>query len=341
MTVGRASVQRLLRLLATIGAALVLVVIVSSAYLRLSQAGLSCADWPACYGNLAHVMKTTTAQNGARLAHRLAASAVFIVLLALFSVAFAQRPRLAKQARIVGAALAVATALAMIGAVTSESARITPLPAVTLANLGGGFALLALFWWLRQTVLAPDVPMASARFRSALPQSAASREPRIVPRGVRALAFVALLAVIVQIALGGLVSAKFAALACPAFPLCGAETSAGALFPSLAPFATLDVDASKSIVRPPALATLHWAHRVGAHIVLALAAILAALLARAGRRREAGVVAAITIAVIALGAGSILAALPLIVVLAHNLAAALLLAVLVAINYRVRARAAS
>ena len=315
-SLGPASVLRLLRMLATVGAALVLVVIVSSAYLRLSQAGLSCADWPACYGNLARIAAATTAQLAARLAHRIAASGVGFVLIALLAVTLTQRPRLAKQAAIAALALAVAVMLATVGAVMSESTRVTPLPAVTLANLLGGFALLALLVWLRET--------------------ARSIQIAPIPRGVHVLAVVALIAVIAQVGLGGLVSAKFAALACPDFPLCGADAPLSALPAMLDPLATLEVDASRTIVRPPALAALHWAHRVGAHVVLVLAAILVVALFRARRTRTAILLVFLVIAPLALGATAVLAGLPLGVVVAHNLAAALLLAALVATACRTR-----
>ena len=317
VSLGPSSVLRLIRLLAAIGAALVLVVIVSSAYLRLSQAGLSCADWPACYGNVAHATAATTAQRGARLAHRFAASAVTIVLLALVGVSLAQRPRLRKQAGIAAAALAVALVLAMIGAVSSESTRTTPLPAVTLANLGGGFALLALIAWLRETTLE------------------AGRNER--SRALRVAGALMLAAVVVQIALGGLVSARFAGLACPEFPLCGADTPTAALWQTLDPSAALTVDASGTIVRPPALATLHWVHRVVAHVVLLLAVIVCVMLVRARRVGAALLLGALVVTTLALGATSALNGLPLATVLLHNLAAALLVAAAVAVNARLRA----
>jgi heme a synthase len=328
-TLDRASVLRLLRLLATTGIALVLVVIVSSAYLRLTQAGLSCADWPACYGSIAHAAIVTTAQRGARLAHRFAASAVGIVLIALCAIALAQRPRLRTQALLAGSALAVAMVLAAIGAVSSESARATPLPAVTLANLLGGFALLALLAWLRQTLPAAQAGDASVARVAAAPAS----------RGLRTAAALALVAVIAQVTLGGLVSAKFAALACPSFPLCGADAPSGSLIRTLDPFTALDVDASRTIIRPAALATLHTAHRVGAHVVLVLVALLAVLLYRARRTRESLTLAALVALALALGASAVLADLPLRVVLAHNLVAAVLLAALVVVNHRTRTAA--
>jgi cytochrome c oxidase assembly protein subunit 15 len=320
-SLGPASVRRLLRMLSSIGAALVLVVIVSSAYLRLSQAGLSCADWPACYGNLSHIAEATTAQLVARLAHRIAASAVAFILIALLAVSLTQRPRLVRQSTIAALALAVAAMLATLGAVMSESMlRVTPLPAVTLANLLGGFAMLALFVWLRETVR--DEPIAAG-----VPAAP-------IARGAAALVVVTLIAVIMQIVLGALVSAKFAALACPAFPLCGADAPLSALPATLDPLATLDVDAARTILRPPALAALHWAHRVGAHVVLLLAAMLVVALARNERGRTAFVLALVVILQLALGAAAVLGELPLAVVVAHNLVAAILLAALVAIACR-------
>jgi len=285
---------------------------------------LSCANWPACYGSIVQAGGVTTAERGARLAHRLSASAVGIVLLALFAIALAQRPRLSQQALLAGAGLSVAALLATIGAITTgyvEDGRL--LPAVTVVNLGGGFALLALLALLRQTVA----------------QAPASK-PRSVPtrpaRGLALLAGCALAAIIVQIVLGALVSAKFAALACPAFPLCVTEWPPGGLVETLDPFTPLEIDASRSIVRPQSLAALHWAHRVGAHVVLLVVLALAVALARARRMREAVALAALVVIQLGLGATAVLASLPLPVVLAHNLGAAALLAAVVVITYRIR-----
>lgn len=316
MTGERTAVLRLLRNLASVGVALMLVVIVSSAYLRLAQAGLSCADWPACYGRIATQAPVTTEVRVARFAHRIAASAVGVALVALLLVATTQRPFLRRQTAIAGTALLIAIGLATLGAQFSAAAPGAPLPAVTLANLGGGFALLALLWWLRLTVL----PMPVA--------------PRAACSGMRWIAALALLALIAQIALGGLVSAKFAALSCPTFPSCGALWSWGALPSSLDPMQALVVGPDGAILRPPALAVLPWAHRVGALGVLALGLLVAALLFRAGgpARRLAVLLAALLATQVALGAAAVLLSAPLPIVLAHNLVAALLLCTLVSVN---------
>ena len=68
-------------------------------------------------------------------------------------------------------------------------------------------------------------------------------------------------------------------------------------------------------------------------------AILAVMLFRSRQRRAALVLAALVAGTLALGAGAVLASLPLRVVLAHNLAAAVLLAALVVVSYRIRAKA--
>lgn len=307
----RASVQRLLRLCADAGVALMLVVIASSAFLRLEQAGLSCADWPACYGRVDPGAAASTGVIVARLAHRIAAGVVGTVLLAALLIGAAQRPMPKRQVAIVVVALVVALGLAALGARFPATSAAIPLPPVIMANLGGGFTLFALLWALRLATLAPPRPQARA--------------------WLAGIAVIAVVALIAQIMLGALVSAKFAARSCPAFPLCGADWPAGALFASLDPFASRVVGSDGTIARPVALAALHWAHRVGALVVFVLgAAVTASLLRIQGKPRTLGAfVAALLAAQLALGASVALAPSPLIVAVAHNAVAALLLVALV------------
>lgn len=311
---------RLLRRLASAAALLVLVVVVASAYLRLSAAGLSCADWPACYGRMANAGVTTAATDAARAAHRVAATAVSGVLLALLALSLATRQRL--QSRLAVAALAIVVGLALLGMATSKIATTgAALPAITLLNLLGGFALFAILIGLR------------ASLRVGRPPAGTIERPWL-----RRLARAALVVVAIQVVLGGFVSARYAGLACPAFPLCGAQSPAGSLAATLDPFAPLTVDASGTVVRPPALAALHGAHRVGAHAVLFVAIALAIALLRARRTALAVAVMVPVVAEIVLGATSVITGLPLAVVLAHNLVAALLLAALVLVNASVPPR---
>jgi cytochrome c oxidase assembly protein subunit 15 len=263
----------------------------------------------------------STPERAARFVHRIAASAVGAALLGLLLVAATQRPRLKRQSAIALAALVVAALLAALGARVSGGAPAAPLPAVTLANLGGGFTLLALLAWLRLTTLQPQPAIAN---------------PSVWCKLVAALALVL---VIAQIALGAMVSAKFAGLACPGLPACGATWPDGALFASADPFVELSVGPDGAIDRPAMLAALHWAHRVGALVVVGLGAVLALCLRRGTERsgRLGNALAALLVAQVMLGAAAVRWSLPLPVVLAHNLVAALLLVAMVTINWDIHA----
>jgi len=319
-----AYVQRLLRMLASAGVALMFVVIVSSAYLRLTQAGLSCADWPSCYGRAQADIAATGVQS-ARLLHRVAASAVGIVLLGALLIGVTQRPRLKAQTLIAAVALIIALLLAALGSRFSASGGGIPTPGVMLANLGGGFALLALLWWLRLTTSAPP----SVR-----------NEP---PVWVKLVAALALLASIAQIALGGLVSADFAALACPSFPGCGADWPQAALIEALHPSRSAASGTGAGMAHGSALAALHWAHRVGALIVFAPgAAIVPALMRYGGNGRRIGSILALLLIVeLVLGSAAVLANFPLALAVAHNAAAAMLLVALMTANRALNANGAT
>ena len=127
-----ARIERARRFAATaaaIGCALVLAVIVASAYLRLSQIG---PGWSGLAG-------------AARVVHRLAASAEAVLVVMIAAVCWGSR-RLWTGGALTAAAVAVLTVfLAVLGIVTVERQP----PAVTLGNLLGGMALLGTLWSLR------------------------------------------------------------------------------------------------------------------------------------------------------------------------------------------------
>jgi cytochrome c oxidase assembly protein subunit 15 len=151
-------------------------------------------------------------------------------------------------------------------------------------------------------------------------------------RAARRLLAITLAAVFVQAALGGLLSALGGAGACASLPGCGG-TGAGAPIDwrALRLFVPLPVDRSSPGFLA-ALGALHLAHRVAALAVAAMVAAfaLAAVRARASPAVRRGALAAVVLVVVlpVLGAALVTGGYPLRVALAHNLAAACLVAVL-------------
>jgi len=141
----------------------------------------------------------------------------------------------------------------------------------------------------------------------------------------------------VQIALGGWVSANYAALACVDFPTCHGEWAPAMDFGHGFHFSReLDMTADGEALSNQALNAIHWAHRVGALVAFAYLAILGhAVIRLRGVRRFGIAVLVLLLVQVALGIANVLASLPLPVAVAHNGVAALLLATLVMLNFAV------
>lgn len=299
--------QRLLARASVAGALLVLIVIVTSAFLRLVQFGVGCEDWPACYGAVQPVPDAGLSAYAKivpwmRVAHRLAAAAVGVIALAV-AVAAWGRPRHRAVIFVAAALLALTLFLAILGRATPG----TQLPAVTLGNVLGGMAMLGLFWWLWLET-------------SALPRGGS--RPLLLA-GVFGMVLLA-----VQFGLGTLVSANHASAACTDFPGCGATAAtAGWDFAALDPWRL----AGRGEAGEAARQTLHMAHRWGGGIVLAYCAGLASLWWRQGVGGRALIAAVVILLCIqfALGVAVVLLDVPLAVTVAHNgLAGVLLVAFL-------------
>jgi len=164
-----------------------------SAYLRLSAAGVGCAPWPACYQQPAAPERQH--HPVARLAHRVLASTLGVVVVLIALASMSLRPRRPMVAGTAFAALALTLGLAGLGGVTSTANT----AGVALANLLGGMALAGLLFWLA---------VHSGR-----------SSPQAPPRS-RWPAGVILVLVVIQIGLGAFISTTRAAPACPALPLC-------------------------------------------------------------------------------------------------------------------------
>ena len=240
-----------------------LIVIVVGAFVRLSDAGLGCPDWPGCYG-LIDVPQTETE-------------------VALAEQAFPQRPVEAGKAwkemlhrYLAGALGLLILLLAWFAHRTDFSTRFVPRLSLALVALVVFQALLGM--WTVTLLVKPAIvtlhllfgmATASLLWLSALNAS----EDRFASSNKSGLGKLALLAVLVvtgQIALGGWTSTNYAALACTAFPGC----YAGDAWPAM-DFAEgftlwrgLGVNYEFGVLEPDARAAVHMVHRVGALVTL-------------------------------------------------------------------------
>src|SRR3954468_10991646 len=233
-------------------AALAFIVVVAGAYVRLSDAGLGCPDWPLCYGQPV----ASDIDDGDALAkawkdmgHRYLAGALgaLILVLAFWSWK-ARRSRL-----LVSSILALVLFQATLGAWT---VTILLKPAIVTAHLLGGMAILGALTWLAVSQGRPPP----------LPQA----------QGVCIPAALALAALAVQIALGGWVSANYAALACPDLPGCrGVAVPHMNFADAFHVFRELGRTGEGALLPLEGLVAIHWTHRMFAMVVLAVVGLAA------------------------------------------------------------------
>jgi heme A synthase len=147
---------------------LMAVVVLASAWLRLSTPRASCELWPLCRFEAAATDAAAAAPGDAltravRGAHRAAASAVLLLIVAMGVLAWRRRERAAL--RPLGAQLALALGLSLLGIATPGSRS----AGVMLGNLLGGALMfgLAALWW-RMLGAAAAMPAALRRGARAL-----------------------------------------------------------------------------------------------------------------------------------------------------------------------------
>lgn len=303
--------NRAYRRLVIMAGVLVMVILSLSAAIRLTNAGLGCADWPACYGQ--HALAVTTSvlpQSAAAMLHRLAATTLAIVILVILVLSLRAGRR---RGRLALGLLALTVFLAFLG-IATPGARF---PLVTLGNLLGGLAMLGVLLWLLLDVAARPTA------------------PNLAP-GMRHAARLGLIVLVAQIALGGWVSANYAALSCTDFPGCAGDGwSATGMNEAWQLWRRLPSDAHGTVIREPAGAAIHLLHRIGALVAFVVLGWLSVKTWRLGTafRTLAFGIAGLLVLQVALGTAAVLTSLPLALVLGHNAVAALLLLGVLTLNH--------
>jgi cytochrome c oxidase assembly protein subunit 15 len=329
-----------LRTLVVSTTVLTLTLVMLGAYVRLTNAGLGCPDWPGCYGKLSPTLaaeEIEAAQADApagpvslpkawnEMVHRYLASLVGVMILAIAWQALRSRRRggYSEPKTAIGLPFALVLLVVLQGLFGKWTVTLLLRPVIVTLHLLGGMTLVALLAWLSARML--DL----------------SAGPPSVLRGLRPWAFFALVTLACQIALGGWVSTNYAALACTDFPTCH-----GAWLPSMDFnhgfhfLRELGMTADGEPLSNDALNAIHWAHRIGALVVSIVIAITAfkSLPIRALHSYGVALLGLLLLQV-ALGVTNVLASLPLPVAVAHNGVAALLLVTLVMLNFAVNSPA--
>lgn len=312
------------------------VLIILGAFVRLSDAGLGCPDWPGCYGNLtphhsaSDIRAAESIQPGGpvsmakawkEMAHRYLAMVVGALIAAIMFAAWRNR-RAWKQSPI----LASLTGCAVIFQAALGAWTVTMLlkPAIVTAHLLGGVTILSLLAWLhwRQAAAQQDRPAWASGI--------------IASQRLRNFALLALAVLFGQIALGGWVSTNYAALACADFPLCGGEIAPVMDFTNaFHVFRPLGMGPDGELLTLDALRAIHWMHRLGAVVtVLVVASFAFALLKLESSTKAAKMLLAMLTLQVLLGISNVWFSLPLGVAVAHNGVAGLLFVFLLLINLR-------
>ncbi len=309
---------------------LTLVVIVLGAWVRLTDAGLGCPDWPGCYGHLTwpdsdgelaiaeQVRLDRAVDVGAairEMVHRYAAAILGLIVLVLAVAAWRRRREPGQPVKLPLLLLAL---ILFQGALGAWTVTLLLKPAIVLAHLAGGMLTFSLLVLL------------SLRTR---PRQV---RPNLPQRKLRPAIALATTVLVAQILLGGWVSTNYAALACPDFPTCTGQWWPDSNFSEgFRLWRGVGVDYEGGILDQRARVAIHLAHRIGALIVVGLFGwLLWRLFQAPGLARASTLLAGLLTTQVALGILNVVWSLPLAVAVAHNGVAALLLGTMVYLLHR-------
>mgnify|MGYP002144354000 CR=1 FL=1 len=309
---------------------LTLCVVSLGAYVRLSDAGLGCPDWPGCYGKLLGVpdnhaeishaetvfphAPVETGKAWKEMIHRYLASGLGFLILIMAALAIWSKQSLKK----------VLPYLFLVGLVGVQGAlgmlTVTWLlkPVIVTLHLLGGMLILATL-----------VGMHAKETRNWVKASTVSTQ---------SVAWLVTAIVMLQIALGGWTSTNYAAMACTDYPLCQGQWMPADLDWSHAFVFNRELGQTSDgqMLSLQTLTAIHWTHRSFALVVFAGCVGLALRLRKEADTTSMGncLLAAISFQVL-VGISNVWLQWPLSLAVLHNTGAAVLLAISVFISVQV------
>ena len=303
--------------------------VVFGAFTRLSDSGLGCPDWPGCYGSSSpfgasqqidkavNAMPSGPVTHGKawiEMLHRYLASIVGALIVVLMALAWRQRWQARSRAdsaaqSAAGPWLPTLTFfwVCMQGAFGALTVTMKLYPAIVTLHLLGGLGLLMLLGL------------------QATHGDTVTRALPAVTRSIQRFLSFVLLMLLLQVMLGGWVSTNYAVLACSDFPLCQ-----GRWWPEMDFHQGFEVRRALGLTSSgvpidfAALTAIHYVHRLMAYLMLALLGVSVYLLHRAGWRRPAKLLAALTALQLITGLSNVVFDWPLAAALLHTAGAAAL-----------------
>jgi heme a synthase len=293
------------RRLALAGALLAAAVVVLGAWVRLTDAGLGCPDWPGCYGHLYPQADHQFTKALHEMVHRYFATSLGLLIIGLNVWAIWNRKDRGQPILVPALLFFIVCLQGALGALT-VTMLLTPL--IVTAHLLGGLTTLGMLWWLSLT---PERRELTAREQ---------------PLKKYALAGAA--ALLLQVFLGGWTSTNYAAVACPDLPTCRQSwwphmdfRDAFVLWRGL-------TDYTGGVLADPARTAIHVTHRIGAVFagsILCFTGIMCLVRARARALKLAGGLLIFAVLLqISIGLAMVRFAMPLGLATLHNAGAAFL-----------------
>jgi heme a synthase len=306
--------------------------IVLGAYVRLSDAGLGCPDWPGCFGTLTvpesqlaiekaqytfpdQVIENSKAWK--EMVHRYVAGIFGLLILSIGFLAYKNKKSLKVSIVIPFSLLGLVFFQAALGMLT---VTLLLKPIIVSAHLIGGMATLAILTYLSyehfnknsKLILKKSIIFYMARF--------------------------GLILIFMQIFLGGWTSTNYAGLACTDFPSCHNQWIPDMDFKNAFNiFRNLGQTSEGTPISLNALQAIQWIHRIGAITVVIYFAYLSyALMKYKQLRFEAILLFIILVAQFILGVANLTLHLPIVLAVSHNLIAALLVIIITIINTKIK-----
>ena len=326
----------LFKKLTLVAAVLALCVVVLGAYVRLSDAGLGCPDWPGCYGALT-VPESESAVQAAQtaypnnivhigkawkeMAHRYLAGTLGLIILSMVVSGWIAKREIKTTPWLPTFLVVFIGFQAALGMWT-----VTMLlkPAIVTSHLLGGMTSLGILVWLAHR------HWGNFNAESHVAESHVSNGLKLAIR-------FALVVLFMQIFLGGWTSTNYAALACTDFPTChGVWLPEMNFKDAFHLFRELGQNADGGALTLASITAIQWVHRIGAAITLIYLGILALNVLKYRQLKLLGMLLLLALATqISLGIANLVLHLPVVLAVAHNLGAALLVVILVTLNSKI------